>query len=211
MIYQALFDYVPNFAFVVGAYFLVRIVYLVRGRAWGVIATAGALLIALGGFLQATWKLLFATGTADIRLLSNLQFVLMAPGFVILLIVIILLARRSGKYMAPPLLAIVPWKIPFLIIMVLASLTAYAVLINIAIRRRVYGSGFGFLVAFICFMAMGGMASGEQSVARQWVEEGVNAIGQISFALGSFLLHQNFKLVPCQDKDYAGDALSSPV
>jgi len=77
MISLAIFDFVPNIAFLVGANFLVRIVYLVRGKACSAVAIVGAFLVALGGFLQAIWTLLYTTGTADIRLLSNLQFILL--------------------------------------------------------------------------------------------------------------------------------------
>jgi hypothetical protein len=30
----------------------------------------------------------------------------------------------------------------------------------------------------------------EQTVANQWLEEGVNSLGQISFAVGSYLLYR---------------------
>jgi hypothetical protein len=193
----ALFDFVPTIAFLIVAYYLVRIVYLVRGKACGALALAGALLIFLGGFLQAIWKLLFTTGAADVRLMSNLQFVLLAPGFVALLAAVILLARGAGRKTPPPVLSLAPWKLPFLIVMTLASLAAQGLLAYIAFRRRAIGAGVGFVIAFLCLLGMGGMAGGEQTVARQWIEEGVNAIGQIAFAAGSILLYRDFKAHAC--------------
>jgi hypothetical protein len=197
MIYLALFDFVPNLAFLSGAYYLVRVVYLARGKACSGLALAGAGLILLGGFLQATWKLLYTTGAADVRWMSNLQFVLLAPGFVALLIAVILLARRSGKKTTPPMLGLAPWKLPFLIVMTLASLIAQGLLAYVAFRRRAYAAGAGFVVAFFCLLAMGGMAGGEQTIAMQWIEESVNAAGQIAFAAGSFLLYRDFKAYSC--------------
>jgi hypothetical protein len=49
----------------------------------------------------------------------------------------------------------------------------------------------GFIVAFLCLVAMGALASGTQTVARQWIEESINTAGQIGFAVGSFLLYRN--------------------
>jgi len=175
----------------------VRIVYLLRGKACSALALAGALLIFLGGFLQAAWKLIYTSGAADLRLIGNLQFVLMAPGFVALLAAVILLARRTSKKTTPPLLALAPWKLPFFIVMTLASLAAQGLLAYLAFHRRAYGAAAGFLIAFVCLLAMGGMAGGEQSVSRQWVEEIVNAFGQIAFAIGSVMLYRNYKEHAC--------------
>ena len=197
MIYLAVFDFVPNIAFLIGAYFLVRIAYMVRGKNCGILVIAGAFLILLGGFMQATWKLLYTTDTADIRLMSNVQFILLAPGFVILLIAVILIARRSGKRINPPLLAVASWKLPFLIVMVIASLIAQGMLAYVSFRRHAYAAGVGFVVAFVCLLSMGGMAGSEQTITQQWAEESVNAIAQIAFVVGSYLLYRDFKAHAC--------------
>jgi hypothetical protein len=45
----------------------------------------------------------------------------------------------------------------------------------------------------LCMLGMSGMASGsEQTVAVQWIEEIMNSIGQISFALACWLLYKNY-------------------
>jgi hypothetical protein len=44
-------------------------------------------------------------------------------------------------------------------------------------------------------LGMSGMASGsEQTVATQWIEESMNSMGQIAFAVGSYLLYKVFAL-----------------
>ena len=65
----AAFDYLPNIAFLVGAYFLVRISLLIRGRPCGRMMMAGTLLVFAGGFFKATWKMLYTTGVADLHLM----------------------------------------------------------------------------------------------------------------------------------------------
>ena len=46
-------------------------------------------------------------------------------------------------------------------------------------------------MAFLGLVGMGAMASGEQTLARQWIEQSVNSVGQLGFMVGSILLHQN--------------------
>lgn len=201
VLYLALFDFVPNLAFLIGAYYLVKIVFLVRGKACGSLAVVGTALIFLGGMLQAIWKLLYVTNTADFRLMSNLQFILLAPGFLVVLIAVILLIRKSSKKDTLPVIFIATWKLPFLIIMAITSLAAHGLLTFISIRRRSYWSAIGFGIAFICLLGMSGMAGGDQTIPQQWVEESVNAIGQSAFALGSYLLYQNFVEFGCSKKE----------
>lgn len=189
----ALFDFVPVTLFLVGAFFLVRIAIGMRGTRCARMAMAGALLIFLGGFLKATWKLLYAAEVADVQWMSQIQFVLVAPGFVALLITAILMARGEKAAAAPPVLAMAAWKIPLLAVMTLASMGAQGILTYIAFRRGARLAAAGFILAFLCLVGMGAMASGEQSLAKQWIEEGINTAGQFGFAFGSILLHRNVK------------------
>ncbi|MBN1178656.1 MAG: hypothetical protein JXD18_05560 [Anaerolineae bacterium] len=191
-----LLDFLPNLAFLVGAYFLVRTAQLVQGRRCTRLMMAGALLVFLGGTLKAVWKLLYTTGVGDLRICSEAQFVLLAPGFLGLLLSTIMLARRGRSDAAtgsPIVLGMAAWKIPFLIVMTLCSIGAYGVLTTIAFRRGARLAGALFIVAVLCLFAMSGMASGEQTVARQWIEEGINSAGQIAFAAGSFLLYRSYR------------------
>jgi len=187
----ALYDFVPVTLFLIGAYFLVRIALMVRGTRCGRMAMAGALLIFLGGFLKAVWKLIYASGAGDIRLLSEVQFALVAPGFVALLVVAILVARGRKPASGAPLMAIAVWKIPLLAIMTLASMGAQGILTYLSFKRGARIAAIGFIVAFLCLVGMGAMASGEQTLAKQWIEQTINTVGQAGFAFGSILLHRD--------------------
>lgn len=189
----ALFDFVPVTIFLVGAYFLVRVAIRCRSRSTGRMAMAGALLIFLGGFLKALWKLLYTINLGDYRWMSELQFALVAPGFLALLVTAVYLALSQRKALpAAPVLAMVGWKIPLLILMTLSALGAHGILAFLALRRRHFIAAAGFMLAFVCTLGMGGLASGEQTVARQWMAESVNTLGQSGFALGSFLIYREY-------------------
>lgn len=192
----ALLDFVPNIAFLVGAFFLVKIALLVRGTKCSRMVMAGSLLIALGGILKATWKLLYAANVGDFQLMSQAQFVLVAPGFLAILVAVIILARKSAKTVMP-VLALAGWKMPFLFVMTLCSLGAQGILAYISFQRKAKLAAVGFIIAFMGLLAMGGLASAEQTVAMQWIEESINSLGQIGFMFGSILLFNNYKSTPC--------------
>jgi len=46
-------------------------------------------------------------------------------------------------------------------------------------------------------LAMGALASAEQTITMQWIEESINTLGNSGFMLGSILLHKNFKKQGC--------------
>jgi hypothetical protein len=184
----ALVDFIPSMAFAIGAYFLIKLVLRERGKPCAYLMIAGSALVFLAGFFKAIWKLLYVTNIADIRLLSELQFALLAPGFLLMLISVVWFSR-SGKATHTPLLAMAPWKIPFLAVMVLSSLGTHGILTYISFQRHIKLAAVGFIIAFICVLGMGSMASSEQTVMMQWIEESTNSIGQIGFAVGCYLLY----------------------
>ena len=190
----SLLDFLPNLAFLVNAYFLVRLVRL-RNNSFQIAAMiAGTSLVFLGGTLKAFWKLLYTIGIGDFQLLSEIQFVLIAPGFLLMLVSLILFIRQEKKTNGTALNTIAPWKIPLLAIMTVSSLGVLGILGYLAFRRKAYWAGIMFIVAVICMLSMAGLAGGEQTVARQWIEEGINSLGQITWAFGSYLLYVRFKL-----------------
>jgi len=50
----------------------------------------------------------------------------------------------------------------------------------------------GFTLVLVCLLGMGAAAQGEQTIARQWMEQSINTFGQLGFAAGSYLLCRSF-------------------
>ena len=192
----AIFDFVPVIFFLIGAIYLIRIASRMCGMRCRRLAIVGSLLIFIGGFLKAMWKLLVTTGVGDFQLMSEIQFALVAPGFAVLLIVVIWMTPRDGKQakekdiLTP---AIAAWKIPALIVMTLASMGVMGILTYIAFRHEAKLAATGFIVAFLCLVGMGSMASGEQTLARQWIEQSINSLGQLGFMIGTIFLFLNIE------------------
>ena len=191
----SLLDFVPNLAFLVGAYYLVRLVRLTSSTLSLVLMIAGSFLVLLGGTTKALWKLLYTLGIGDYWLLGELQFMLLAPGFLAMLVSLVLVLRQERKRWETALVAMAPWKIPLLATMTLSSFGVYGILSYMALRRKARLAAGMYILTILCTLGMAGLAGGEQSVTRQWIEEGINTLAQVAFALGSYLLYSRFVMV----------------
>jgi hypothetical protein len=189
----AIFDFVPVFCFLIGALFLSRLFLLIRNNIYGWLTIFGGILIFLGGALQASWKLLMSLQIANLQWMSQGQFVFMALGYFLLLITSISLIKTTRKMTQTPLTAMAAWKIPFLLVMTLASLGTYGILTYVALRRRLGIAAFGFLFALLGVILLGGMANPLQTIRMQWIEQSINSMANLGFATGSFILFRDFK------------------
>lgn len=189
----AIFDFVPTLAFLAGGYYLVRLALLTRGKACSLIMASGTILVFLGGILKATWKLLITMQIADIQAFSDALFIFQAPGFLLMLVAMIMITQsKTVKNTLIPV--IVLWKIPLLVVMTIGSLGTLGAGSYLSFRRGVRIAGWCYVITIILTLVMSGMAQGsEQSIHNQWVEESINSLSQISFAFGSVLLYRNFK------------------
>jgi hypothetical protein len=185
---MALFDFTPVVFFLVGGLYLAKIVFSSLQKYLGWIFISSVLIIFLGGALQATWKLLYCLNICDIQWMSKAQFVLMAIGFIGMLIPILYLARSDKGKNPQTVVAMALWKIPFLLVMTLASLGVYATLGLISKRRHLRWTAIGFMIPFFGVILMGFLASRTQTVGLQWIEQSLNSLINISFALSSYSL-----------------------
>jgi len=187
---------VPNLASLVGGSCLVRTARLACCRccAWPV--ADRSLLVLLGGTLQSILKSLYTLGVGHLRQLSEAQFVSAALGCPFPLVGMLVFdrgdLRGAGVRGRPAVAALEAWKIPLLIVMTLCSFAAYGLLSWIAFRRGACLADVIIVVDLICLLSMGRMASGEQTVPCQWIEEGINSPGHIGLSLGWFSLYRTY-------------------
>ena len=87
--------------------------------------------------------------------------------------------------------AIALWKVPLLAIMTVSSLGLHIGLSLNSFRIKSYLSGVFFIISVVIMLGMAGMATGEQTISQQWLEEIINSTGQLLFAGGSYLLYIN--------------------
>ena len=182
-------DFLPNLAFLINGYFLSRLVWLGKRPFALALMIVGASFVFLGGTSKALWKLLYTLGTGDFQLLSEIQFILLAPGFLLMLASAIYIVSQPQGGKRSKLMGIAPWKIPLLATVTLSSLGLQVILIYLSFQRKAYGAAVSIMLAMMCMLVMAMMASGEQTVQRQWIEEIINSVGQIAWAFGSYQLY----------------------
>lgn len=190
---MALMDFVPVFLFGAAAVLLQRDLYDKMPKYAFACFAAGTINIFTAGFLKAVWKLLYALGACDFTALNTMFFPTQSIGFLLagLGIVLMLTARRGRKSMA---LAVAPpvfsGSFVFIAMMVLGLGAICASLSVLAARMKKGGAIVLFAVCFICSMGMGHLSSRDAaSAAVNWVEQGINCVGQGALLLGVLSLH----------------------
>ena len=186
MLGLSLLDFVPNLAFLFGTIYLIRWTRTYGSRFSQFTMSIGAILVLMGGTTKAIWKLIYTLELGDIRLLGEPQFILLAPGFTLMFLSSLSMAKGESGIRGMSAMAL--WKIPLLAVMTISNLGLLVTLSSFAYRRAVRSAAFFFGVSVVCMLAMAGMATAEQSITQQWIEEIVNSLGQIAFARGSYLI-----------------------
>ena len=188
---MALADYVPVILFAVAAVLMQRDYYNKMPKYAFACLAAGCVNAFLAGFLKATWKLLYAMGVCDFQVL-NMMFLpvqsigLLLTGFGL---VLMLCAKKQVMLAAAP--PVFTGTFVFIAMMVLGLGAMCAALSVVAVKMKKKGLIVVFILTFLCYMAMGYLASREgNSAAMNWVEQGVNTLGQILLLAGVATLHK---------------------
>ena len=189
----SLFDFVPVLAFLIGALYLIRFARLYERQVVSSTMLVGSVLAVLAGATKATWKLLVTRSIADIVWLGEAQFALMAPGYTLMFFSALMILLQERKEPETAVGAMAAWKIPFLAVMIISSFGLHCVLGILGWRKRKYIIPIMYAISIIVSFGLAGMATGEQTIAQQWFEEGINSIGQIAFAMGSIQLFESTK------------------
>jgi len=187
----SLLDFVPNLAFLLGGIYLIRWVKNSGSKFSFPLMKMGSVLVLIGGFSKAIWKLLYTIRLADIWVLSELQFMVLTPGFTLMFISAISMAKQEKQFKNYSAMAV--WKIPLLAVMTISSIGLQATLGYIAFKKKIRTAELAYGISILCVLGLAGMASAEQSIMNQWIEEIINSIGQIAFAGGSYLIFDNMK------------------
>jgi len=166
----------------------------------------GASLVIAGGFLKASWKLLWVSTGVDHAWMSAGLFWCMGPGFILLAGAGIALVRadrgvRPGNaaLLLPVLLALTgvlaaaagmaPAKPLTLMMTIAGNLTLMTCLLALAVRRSLPLTSVFITANVIITFALAGMARiQEQTAALQWIEEFMNLAAQGAFALAVLMI-----------------------
>jgi hypothetical protein len=211
----ALVDFLPVTFTAIGLYFIYRMVGHINPMQ-GNVAALGAILTVAGGFFKALWKLLMASsgGSIDINWMEDGLFVFMAPGYTLLAwsvwqtvravqgkttfntwlapIVIIAVMFAGSYYLYTSNPTSPAWERILLSVMVLATVITGILLIVFGFRQRLPLAGWLFIINLVGIFLLNGLARmDEQTIALQWIEESINTVSWLSFAIAAKKVYEN--------------------
>ncbi|MBQ1603303.1 MAG: hypothetical protein II079_05500 [Oscillospiraceae bacterium] len=188
---MALVDYIPVLLFGAAAVLLQRDLYSKMPKYAFACFAAGTINIFIAGFLKATWKLLYALGICNFQSLNTMFLPTQSIGFLLAgLGVVLMLAGRKRRVLAvaPPVFS---GTMLFISMMVLGLGTICTGLSIVAVRMKKSSAALLFVLSFLCSMGMGYLSSRDAaSAAVNWIEQGVNCVGQGAMLLGALTLHR---------------------
>ena len=183
---MALADFVPVILFGISAVLLIRDLKNKMTKGSFVCLVFGACVGFLAGFLKALYKLLIALGVGAFEVLNDIFLPLQSSGLLLtgLAIVLMLALRKKAALMAP-------LTFGFIGMMVLGLGGMCAGLSVVAVKMKKKALIAVFILCFFCYMGMGYLAAKKDgSAASNWIEQGVNTLGQILLLLGVGTLHK---------------------
>ena len=188
---MALADFVPVALFAVAAVLMQRDLYNKMPKHAYACFAAGCVDVFLAGFLKALWKLLYAMNLCDFHVLNTMFLPVQSIGLLLtgFGLILMLTSRRSAALaVAPPVFA---GTFVFIAMMVAGLGAMCASLGIVAARMKKKGLIVLFVLTFLCYMAMGYLASRDgSSAAMNWIEQGVNTLGQALLLCGVVSLHR---------------------
>ena len=185
---MALTDFIPVLLFGVSARLLMRDLYNKMAKGVFACLDLGVCAAFLAGFLKALYKLLIALGVGEFALLNRLFLPLQSTGLLLTgLSVVLMLALRKKR----AALAMAPLTMGFIGMMVLGLGGLCAGLSVVAAKMKKKLLIVVFVLCFFCYMGMGYLAAAKDgSAASNWIEQGVNTVGQLLLLLGVGSLHK---------------------
>ena len=189
---MALFDFVPVALFAVSMVLMQRDLYNKMPKYAFACFAAGTINILIAGFMKATWKLLYAAGLCDFQVLNTMFLPVNSLGFLLAgLGIILMFTGRKQAALAVGAPVVFKGTVVFISMMVLGLGAICACLSVLAAKLKKKGLIVIFVLCFFVYMAMGYLGSrDDNSAAANWIEQGVNTLGQILMLIGVAGLHR---------------------
>ena len=188
---MGLTDYVPVALFAVSMVLMQRDLYNKMPKYAFACFAAGTINIFIAGFLKATWKLLYAANLCDFHVLNTMFLPTQSLGFLLAGLGIILMftpRKNTALAVAPPLFSGTLLFIPMMVLGLGAICSCLSIL---AAKLKKKALIVVFVLCFVCYMGMGYLASRDSSsAAMNWIEQGVNTLGQLLLLIGVSGLHR---------------------
>ena len=189
---MGLTDFIPVFLFFVSLVLLQRDLYNKMPKYAFACFAAGTINIFIAGFMKALWKTLYAVGVCDFQVLNTMFLPTQSLGFLLAGLGIILMfngKKKAALAVAAP--TVFKGTMVFIPMMVLGLGAICACLGVLAAKMKKKGLIPVFVLCFFTYMAMGYLGSRDSNTAAaNWLEQGVNTLGQVLLLWGVLGLHR---------------------
>ena len=189
---MGLTDFVPVVLFAVSMVLMQRDLYNKMPKYSFACFAAGTIDILIAGFLKALWKTLYALGLCDFHVLNTMFLPTQSLGFLLAGLGIVLMLtnkKQIGLALAAP--PVFSGSVIFISMMVLGHGAICACLAILAAKLKKKALIPVFILCFFAYMAMGYLGSRDSSTAAaNWLEQGVNTLGQALLLWGVLGLHK---------------------
>ena len=191
---MAIVDFIPVVMFFYAACLLLKDLYnkMTKG-AYAILAT-GSIMVLIGGFYKALWKILYALNICDYPLLSESFFPIQGTGFLLVFLALIGMFTPHNKknvtlHSAAPV--VMTSSMPFVILQIIGCAGMQFTLFGISLKMKKKNAAVCYIVAFIFMLAMGYLsAKFDDTPGMHWVAQLTNTISQGSLLLGTYILHK---------------------
>ena len=207
----ALADFVPVILFAITGVLLMRDLYNKLSKGAFALISAGIIMVLVAGIYKASWKLVYALGTADLYLLNDAFLPIQAAGFLLLGLGLVAgsFFPQGNTQGSTTLHSIFPWMsfffltaaVPekergamiFIIFMVLGYLGFCGCLTRTAARMKKPAAVILYVLSFVLLMGMGYLGSREfgNDPKMNWIEEGCNTFAQLCLLFATLTLHRS--------------------
>lgn len=194
-ILMSFLDLVPVGLFLAASIILQRSLYNKMSKGAFALFASGTILVFIAGFLKAVHKFIYFAFNTNFKVLSSSFFPFQTLGFALAaigLVATLFFKQGEGKTYAIgvpaifiALLASTNEELPdqssnltmvFVVLMILGVATMYGILSYFAIKIKSIPSVILLIVAFVCTLGMGYLATKEGM--SDWIKEIINSIGQ---------------------------------
>ena len=189
---MGLVDFVPVVLFLISLVLMQRDLYNKMPKYAFACFAAGTINVLIAGFLKALWKTLFAAGVCDFQVLNTMFLPTQSLGFLLAgLGIILMFTGRKKAALAVAAPTVFKGTVVFISMMVLGLGAICACLGVLAARLKKKSLIPVFALCFVVYMGMGYLGSrGDNSAAANWIEQGVNTLGQVLLLWGVLGLHK---------------------
>lgn len=187
---MAVMDFMPVCMFFISTVILQRDLYHRLSKGAFALLAAGSIMVFIGGFYKASWKMLYALNICDFQALDIAMFPMQGPGFLLVFISLLSLSRKTGgqKLLAVPLFLS---NMPFIIMQVTGLGGTQTVLASRAFKMKKYSAVLMYICSFIFMLLMGYLGSKfDDSSSMHWLAQMANTVSQGTFLAGTLILHR---------------------